>query len=129
MHRNPIRQQRGSTHIMETAGPQVIDLASFISSGESKRKKTLTPTVEKDHNWATNGVCCFAGASDELVVAASRERDLHVWSVPEGRFDYSTIHRQLVVRILSTHRLLSNCPKFQQKIKGEFPLFVHQSLK
>ena len=79
---------------MENAGPQVIDLASFISGGENEGKKKLTPTVEKDHNWADNGACCFAGANDELVVAASRNRHLHVWSVPEGRFDRSTIHRQ-----------------------------------
>ena len=80
---------------METdAGPQVIDLASFTSGGENEGKKTLTSTVENDHNWADNGACCFAGANDELVVAASRNRHLHVWSVPEGRFDRSTIHRQ-----------------------------------
>ena len=47
-----------------------------------------------DHNWTEQGVCCFAGANDELVVAASRRGDLHVWSVPEGRFNRSTIHRQ-----------------------------------
>jgi len=71
------------------AGPQVIDLASFISGGKDEGKKTLTFTIEKVHQWVSggNGVCCFAGASDELVVAASRERDLHIWSVPEGRFD------------------------------------------
>ena len=83
---------------METVGPHVIDLASFISLGENVGKKKLTSTVEKNHNWTRYGGirCCFAGANDELVVAASLERDLHVWSVPEGRFDNSTIHQQIV---------------------------------
>ena len=78
------------------AGPQVIDLASFNSGGENKGKKKLTSTVEKDHHWTLHDTCCFAGANDELVVAASRERDLHVWSVPAGRFDSTTIHRQMM---------------------------------
>ena len=83
---------------MDTAaGPQVIDLESFISGGKNEGKKTLTSTVKNVHNWAPiNGVCCFAGANDELVVAASQCDDLHVWSVPESRFDYSTIHRQIM---------------------------------
>ena len=82
---------------MEIDGPQVIDLASFISGGgENVGKKKLTSTVEKNHNWAVNGVCCFAGANDELVVAASYCDDLHVWSVPEGRIDSSTDNRQIM---------------------------------
>ena len=81
---------------MDTAGPQLINLASFISGDELKGKKSLTSTVEKYHNWADNGVCCFAGANDELVVAASRQRDLHVWSVREGRSDSSTISEQIM---------------------------------
>ena len=71
-------------------------LASFISSGGDKGKKKLTSTVEKNHYWAVNGVCCFAGANDELVVAASRERDLHVWAVPEGGFDSSAVNQQIM---------------------------------
>ena len=58
--------------LMETAGPQVIDLTSFIDGGENEGKKTLASVVEKNHNLEENGVCCcFAGASEELVVAAS----------------------------------------------------------
>ena len=47
---------------IDSTGPQLINLASFISGDELKGKKSLTSTVEKDHNWADNGVCCFAGA-------------------------------------------------------------------
>ena len=78
---------------METTCPQVIDLASFISGGEDEGKKKLTSTVEKNHNWAVSGVCCFAGANDELVVAASLLDDLHFWSVPEGG---SAVNQQIM---------------------------------
>ena len=79
---------------LETGGPQVINLASFISGGgENVGKKKLASTVEKNHNWEVNGVCCFAGANDELVVAASLFDDLHVWSVPEDR---SAVNQQIM---------------------------------
>ena len=119
---------------LDTAGPRVIDLESFISGGGDEGKKKLTSAIEKDHRWVSNGVCCFAGANDELVVAASYSNDLHVWSVPQGRFDSSSIHQQImqltfkdqqikgvfynkhrstlvhVVRVISSrHGLLSSC--------------------
>ena len=31
--------------------------------------------------------CCFAGDDDELVVAASSDHSLQIWSVPSGRGD------------------------------------------
>ena len=77
----------------EDAGPQVVDIAAFQSGGKSEGKKTLTTPdqMDRDRSFFT---CCFAGANDELVVAVSDWEDLHFWSVPEGRFDRSTIHRQ-----------------------------------
>ena len=82
---------------MDTAaGPQVIDLASFISGDENEGRKKLASVIEKDHNWTEHGTCCFAGANDELVVAASLNDDVHVWSVPEGQLNSSTDNQQIM---------------------------------
>ena len=78
---------------LKDKGPQVIDLPTFFSGNEEEGKKN--PTTGEDQNnkgfyWMDNGGCCFAGENDELVVAVSKHRHLHVWSIPEGRFDDST---------------------------------------
>ena len=91
-----------------TAGPQVIEIASFNSGGEDEGNKQLSSGIGND-SWTVNGVCrfagasrtvngacCFAGANDDMIVAASRQGDLHVWSIPEGRFDSSTNNEQIM---------------------------------
>jgi len=128
---------------LETNGPQVIDLASFISGGgENQGKKKLTSTVEKGHRWTVNnGVCCFAGANDELVVAAllagtctsglflkadstvaqSTNRlcislSTTIKRLPESSTINTAAHWFHMVRVISSrHGLLSNCRKFQPK--------------
>ena len=42
-----------------------------------------------------NSNCCFAGDDDELVVASSSDRNMYIWSVPEGRGD-QTINQSLL---------------------------------
>ena len=81
---------------MEAAGPQVIDLSVFTGGSELEGKKKLTSTVEKDHYWAINGACCFAGANDELVVSASNWGDLHVWSIPQGHLNSSADNQPIM---------------------------------
>ena len=80
----------------EITGPQVIDLSVFTGGSELKGKKKLTSTVEKNHSWTVNGACCFAGANDELVVAASNWDDLHVWSVSQGHLNSSADNQQIM---------------------------------
>lgn len=51
-----------------------------------------------DHDWEL-GTCCFAGANEELVVAASRYKDLNVRSAPNDRLN--TIALDHLVRLPS----------------------------
>ena len=81
----------------EDAGTQVVELAAFQSG---KEKKTLTTPDQMDRDWAGCGTCCFAGANDELVVATSKNRDLNVWSVPNGRLN--TIAQNHLMRLPSS---------------------------
>ena len=65
----------------------------------SPKHNPNTNTVEKKKfgcRMRQTSVCCFAGASDELVVAASFNDDLHVWSVPEGRLVSSAVNQQIM---------------------------------
>ena len=57
-----------------------------MSVNETEGKKSLStadPKQVKQHFLTFKGAsCCFAGANDELVVAASHDSDLYIWSVP-----------------------------------------------
>jgi len=82
--------------------PQVIDLSTFVSNGNADEgKKKLVGEENMDFDWAKFGIsCCFAGSKDELVVVASRKRDLFIWSVPPGRFNSSTAGGAVVEQLM-----------------------------
>ena len=39
---------------------------------------------------------CFAGKDDELVVAASKDHSLHVWSLPDSQGRDTTVNQSLI---------------------------------
>ena len=53
-----------------------------------------------DFDWEKFGIsCCFAGSKDELVVAGASQ-NLHIWSVPPGRFNSSTAGGAVVEQLM-----------------------------
>ena len=41
-------------------------------------------------------MCCFAGDQDQMVVAASKDHSLRIWSVPKGEGNATTIDQSIV---------------------------------
>ena len=48
---------------------------------------------------------CFAGEYDELVVAASEDHSLHVWSLPESQGRDVTINQSLIALLGHTNKV------------------------
>jgi hypothetical protein len=79
---------------LETGGPHVIELAAFVSGGMKDGKKNLISTDQNDNHWTEHDYnCCFAGANDELIVAASHHRGLLVWHVSDIGFNSSPVNQ------------------------------------
>ena len=89
---------RRGTRLLYGIGKQplvVFDVPTEEQMGGAPGKVRLTSQGFSlpDIGWNT---LCFAGEDDELVVAASKDHSLHVWSLPDSQGRDVTINQSLI---------------------------------
>ena len=93
---NSTRFNRRGTQLLygiDKQPPIVFDVPSEEQMGGGKMRLSSEGFSLPDFGWNT---MCFAGKDDELVVAASEDQSLHVWSLLDSQGRDITINQSLI---------------------------------
>jgi len=97
---------------LESQGSQHIVIHKIPSEGQQQGSDEQMEKIKlKSAGYTASRmglkICCFAGEDDDLVIAASSEANLHIWSVPDVRSSGNGMAEQFLLS-LSGHKQAIN---------------------
>ena len=89
---------RKGTRLLEGRAKQpltVVDIPSLTGDGATGGQVRLSSEGYSLPGFGRN-IFCFAGWDDDLVVSASKDNNLYIWSLPESQVNDSSVNQSLL---------------------------------